>query len=242
MVDEWLIGVRGSTKCVDAELAAGLAYPQRSADGVPDNYSLLVYEKSHGPHRLHTLYVGHQPLWRSRSMEPLLGILGDELEDFQLRRRDDLLVLKGVALTAGDVAVLLPEISRRPVVDQRRRLAATGFRIHPGSLVAVDPQTAELIVARGTDRVDGMLVPAGRYEIAGWGVLGASLVEVGAADAVGRWLPNLANMVTAPAVAMRALAGAVARSRRVGVTGWSETLLAEVRVLTLGAHAAEPAP
>lgn len=239
MVDDWLVGVRCSTKRVDAALTATVAYPQRLAVDVPDNYSLLVHEESHGPHRLHALYVGHQPLWRSRVLEPLLAILREELDELQLHRRDDLLALRAVALTAGDVAVLLPEISRRTVVDQRRRLVADGFRIHPGSLVAVDPRTTELVIARGSDQMDDMLVPAGRYSVAGLGVLGASLTEVGVADAVGRWLPSLANLPAAPAGTMRGLASVVARCRRVGVTGWSETVLDEARALALGARVAK---
>lgn len=159
--------------------------------------------------------------------------------------RTDVLTAGALALVKDGRAVLVPPGARADLKRNETVLNRSGVAVDDHHHAAVDVQTGELVVeppavdlppeawsalgelypepARGE-----LVVPAGRYPVAGWVFLDQTLPELTPADGVLRALSLLrhAHEVGVQG-AVDALAGVFATARPLAVENWSGRMLVE---------------
>jgi hypothetical protein len=182
----WDLGVRSGSVEIDALLRSLLGDRCRDDLDPPDNYSISAESASDGATTaLPTFFVGHKAVLRTRSVPMLVTGLLANLATHEQTGQDGLLWLEATALLRADNrAVLAAPAHRRWVVDRLRSLWRVNLRYHPVQQVALDIATGELVIGdldadpavagmlRADRQVAESLVPAGRYPIAGWAVVG----------------------------------------------------------------------
>lgn len=140
------LGVRWSSGALASALA-DLAGPVASGDDVPPNLSVVVGGPRAGTRDKHLLYVQGRQVAAPASDGRLLRAIVRAGAGLVHDAPDDALAVTAVAVARPDGTIVLVDTALRSELHTvRPRLERDGCRVLDATVVAVDPETAHLVV------------------------------------------------------------------------------------------------